>query len=344
MVFCCRKATAQNAIPDAKTRFFGVPLLFYSPDTKLGFGAAGIVTFPGQPFRSSVTFGLAYTLRKQFLVYLPYQLYSKDEQWRVFGELGWYRYIYRYFGVGNSVPNDFVESYTAQYPRLRVSAVRRVGGQHFLGLRCFFDDYNIRKTEVGGELEAGTLIGARGGRSSSAGAVWLYDTRDNQFFPGKGWLLEAAITAEGPWTGSNFQFARFTLDAVRYLSFGNKSKLAMNLYAVVSGPGAPFFNLPQIGGTRRLRGYPDGKYRDRHLLMTQAEWRFPMFWRFKGVVFGGVGSVFGTAGEPILLRPNAGLGLRFEFDRKQQLHLRIDYGFGQGDGNSGAYITIGEAF
>jgi outer membrane protein assembly factor BamA len=219
-----------------------------------------------------------------------------------------------------------------------------VGGQHFLGLRCFFDDYNIRKTEVGGELEAGTLIGARGGRSSSAGAVWLYDTRDNQFFPGKGWLLEAAITAEGPWTGSNFQFARFTLDAVRYLSFGNKSKLAMNLYAVVSGPGAPFFNLPQIGGTRRLRGYPDGKYRDRHLLMTQAEWRFPMFWRFKGVVFGGVGSVFGTAGEPILLRPNAGLGLRFEFDRKQQLHLRIDYGFGQGDGNSGAYITIGEAF
>jgi hypothetical protein len=33
-----------------------------------------------------------------------------------------------------------------------------------------------------------------------------------------------------------------------------------------------------------------------------------------------------------------------EFDRRQKLHLRLDYGFGEGKGNSGLYVTIGEAF
>jgi hypothetical protein len=33
-----------------------------------------------------------------------------------------------------------------------------------------------------------------------------------------------------------------------------------------------------------------------------------------------------------------------EFDRRQKLHLRLDYGFGEGKGNSGLYVTIVEAF
>mgnify|MGYP001586793466 CR=1 FL=1 len=106
----------------------------------------------------------------------------------------------------------------------------------------------------------------------------------------------------------------------------------------------PFFQLPQIGGTSRLRGYPLGKYRDKHLIIAQAEFRFPIVWRFKGVVFGGGGTVFGSAGESAKLRPNAGAGLRFEFDRRQKLHLRVDHGVGSGEGNSGVYITLGEAF
>ena len=93
-----------------------------------------------------------------------------------------------------------------------------------------------------------------------------------------------------------------------------------------------------------MRGYPDGKFRDRHLLLAQAELRFPLFWRFKAVVFGGGGTVFGKVGESAKIRPNAGAGLRIEFDRRQKLHIRIDYGIGEGKANSGFYATLGEAF
>jgi len=346
IVFCCCavSVTAQRVATDSTTRFFGVPILFYSPDTQLGAGVLGIVTFAGQPYRSSISFGLAYTQRKQFLVYLPYQLFSRNRQWRAYGEFGWFRYAYQYFGIGNTYANDFSETYTAAFPRVRITVAHRLKGLHYAGIRWFSDNYHIIEKDNDGEIADGNLRGANGGLTSSIGGVWLFDSRDHQFYPGNGWLLESTVTGEGPWSGGDFKYARFSFDAIRYLTIGEKSRVAFNVLSIFTSRGMPFFNLPQLGGGRRLRGYPDGKFRDRNLLMAQAEWRFPVYWRFKGVLFGGAGSVFGTKGEELKIRPNAGLGLRFEFDRKQHLHMRLDYGFGVGKGNSGAYITIGEAF
>lgn len=337
-------AEAQNTTRDSSVRFFGVPLVSYSNDTRWGFGAAGIVTFRGNPLRSSVTFGLLYTQRKQFLLYFPYQWFSPNGQWRIYGEAGWYKYLYQYFGVGNFYPDDFLETYTAQYPRLRLTAAKHLTARHLIGLRYNLDVYNIVSSSVGSEVSRKVVYGAEGGRSSGVGPVWLYDSRDNQFYPHRGWLAEAALLGEHKFIGSNFEFLRFSLDAVRYWPLGSGMTLATQVMAQFTGGNAPFFNLVQLGGTKKLRGYPDGKYRDRHLLLGQAEWRFPIFWRFKGALFMATGTVFGTAGESLHWRPEGGGGLRFEFDKKQKIHLRMDYGIGDGRENSGFYLTFGEAF
>lgn len=337
--------TAESLPSDStRTRFFGVPLLFYTPDTYWGGGAAGIVTFGRPPLRSSVTFGMAFTQRKQFLLYLPFQLFSNDGKYRLYGELGWYKYIFQYFGIGNAYPNDYIELYTAKFPRIRLTVTQRLKGAHAVGLRWFSDHYNIVETETGGELAQQLPPGATGGFTSMPGAVWLYDNRDNLFFPTRGSLMEVSAGAEHRLTGSEFSFTRVSFEGSKYFSTSEKTVLALNGVAIFSSPGAPFFNMAQLGGTKRLRGYRDGKYRDRHLVMLQSEWRFPIVWRFKGVVFGGLGAVFGTANDPFKLRPNAGAGLRFEFDQKQHIHFRLDYGIGQGEGNSGLYLTVGEAF
>ena len=335
--------SAQEVARDTAIRFFVVPLLSYSSDTRLGFGAAGIITFRGNPLRSSVTFGALYTQRKQFLLYFPYQWFSPRGNWRVYGEAGWYRYLYQYFGIGNNYPDDFIETYTAQYPRLRVTAARNLSARHLVGLRYNLDVYRILSSSPGSEVERRILPGAQGGRSSGFGPVWLYDSRDNQFYPRRGWFAEAALIGEHRLTASNFEFLRFSVDAARYWPLGNKMILATQVVAQFTGGNAPFFNLVQLGGTKRLRGYPDGKYRDRHLLLAQAEWRFPIFWRLKGVLFAATGTVFGTPGEGLRWRPEGGAGLRLEFDKKQQLHLRLDYGVGVGPENSGFYLTFGEA-
>lgn len=340
--FLCIQAQAVEQ--DTSVRIIAVPLLTYSNDTRFGFGAAGILTFRGNPLRSSITFGLLYTQRKQFLIYFPFQWFSSRGQWRAYGEAGWYRYLYQYFGIGNAYPNNFLETYTAQYPRLRLTVARHLNVRQLVGLRYNLDVYRIVSSSAGSEIERKVPYGAEGGRSSGFGPVWLYDSRDQQFYPRQGWLAEAALLGEQRATGSDFEFARFSLDVARYWPLGRKMVVAAQVVAQFTGGNAPFFNLSQLGGTKRLRGYPDGKYRDRHLLLGQAEWRFPIIWRFKGALFAATGAVFGTAGEGLRWRPEGGGGLRFEFDRKQQIHLRVDYGVGDGNGNSGFYLTFGEAF
>ncbi|MDO8367871.1 MAG: BamA/TamA family outer membrane protein [Saprospiraceae bacterium] len=356
LVFCSflqvTKTAAQvirrDSIPletrrDSSLSFFGVPLVFYTPDTRWGVGAAGIVTFPTRPRRSNLTFNVSYTQNKQILVFFPFQWLSHQNRFRVYGELGWYRYLYQYFGIGNKYPNNYVETYTAKFPRIRVTAAKRVQAKHLVGVRVFLDVYNIISASPDGEIAKGEVAGATGGISSSVGPVWISDSRDNSFYPRKGWLTELALTGEHRLTGSDYQYARCSLDVARYFPIG-KNVLAINGIAMFTAGDVPFFQLPQIGGPSRLRGYPLGKYRDKNLLIAQAELRFPLVWRFKGVIFGGGGTVFGKAGESAKFRPNGGAGLRFEFDRRQKLHLRLDYGFGDGKGNSGLYITLGEAF
>ena len=330
------------APPDTTLRLFGVPLVFYSPDTRWGFGAAGIVTFRGQPQRSSVTFSLAYTQRKQWLLWFPYQIFSRRGQWRAYGEVGFYRYLYQYFGVGNRYPFGYIETYTARYPRFRVNVLRRLTDRHSAGFRYWLDDYRIVEKEARGEIAEGKILGAEGGFSSAAGPVWLYDSRDNPFYPRKGWLVEGTVYGEHRLTGSDFAYLRSSLDGAGYFPVGPRHVLVVQAVAQFTAGGSPFFSLPQIGGTRLLRGYPAGKFRDRHLLLAQAEWRFALLWRLKGAAFAGAGSVFGSPGEVLRWRPNGGAGIRFEVDRKQHIHFRADYGFG--DGVSGFYLTVGEAF
>jgi len=64
-----------------------------------------------------------------------------------------------------------------------------------------------------------------------------------------------------------------------------------------------------------------------------------------GQPVGGLGNVAETFGELGLgnLKPSYGVGLRFLFDKKERIQVRMDIGFGE-DGSSGFYFSIFEAF
>jgi hypothetical protein len=336
--------SAQTPRDSNRVGFIGLPLLFYSPETQLGFGAGGLVTFrqAGSKQVSSVTFSFAYTLRRQILLYFPYQLYFNKGKDLVFGEVGWFKYGYRFSGLGNGYAPDYFENYTAQYPRLRATYLHDLGRGNFIGGRLAYDDFSIVETEPEGLLSPGEITGSKGGRSLGAGLVWWTDTRNNRFFPTKGLFMEASAYFEGSVTGSDFSYSRYSVEADNFYRLGDETILGLQGAAIFTIGDAPFFNQAQLGGGKRLRGYFEGRYRDRHLLYTQAEVRQHLFKRFSGVIFGGAGTVFGTIGEKAVLRPNAGAGLRFELDKKQKINIRLDYGFGYK--TSGMYINIGEAF
>ncbi len=328
---------------DTAVRVIGLPILFYTPDTRWGAGAGGVLSFRGEPLRSSVTFSFAFTQRKQFLLWFPYQYFSKRGRYRAFGEVGWFRYIFQYFGVGNGYAPDYLEKYTAQFPRLRVTALRRLKSHQYAGIRLGMDQYRITESELGGDIAGKRIVGAGGGFSASGGFAWVLDSRNSPFYPSSGWLIDAALTGEHPsLTGSDFSYLRWTFDAARYRQLSRNTILAAQVIGDFTQGNAPFFLLPALGGTKKLRGYPDGKYRDRNMALVQAELRTRLVWRLKTALFAGAGAVWGTPGHAVRLRPNGGAGLRFELDRKQQIHVRADYGIG--DGVSGFYLTVGEAF
>jgi outer membrane protein assembly factor BamA len=343
--------SAQQEKPKNPNRFkiIGLPVFFFTPDTKFGGGAGGISTFnfPKDSLgarRSSVTVGVVYTQLNQLLLYFPFQLFPNNQRYWISGELGYYRYVFNYFGTGNDFDPDFIEKYDATFPRLRLNLSKKVAPGLYAGLRYAYDDFTYTRTVPGGELDRNTVTGADGGRISGLGAGINYDTRNNLFFPTRGWLLDASIYAESSWTGSQFSYRRFSADASHYWDIGKKGVFALNGVSVFSFGEVPFHQMPVIGGTKRLRGYFEGKYRDNHLLVLQGEYRQPLFWRLGAVAFGGFGVVSDRVENFALrhTRHHFGLGLRLMIDKAQKINIRADYGWGYK--SSGFYLTFGEAF
>ena len=331
-----------------RLKVIGLPVVFYSPDTRFGGGAGGLLTFNFKSDsigarRSSVTVGAVYTQLNQLLLYFPFQLFPKNQAYWISGEVGYYRYVFNFFGTGNKVDADYIEKYSATFPRVRFNFSKKVKPNLFLGFRYAFDDFTFTKTESGKILGQKELTGSTGGRVSGVGVQTNYDSRDGLFFPTKGWVAEAYVYTEGSYSGSDFSYQKLSVDASRYLSFG-KNVLALNGVAVLTNGDVPFHQMPVIGGTKRMRGYFEGKYRDNNLLIVQGEYRFPIYKRFGGVAFGGLGQVSDKVENVVSspIRYNFGAGLRFTLDKIQHINIRADYGIGYK--SSGFYLTIGEAF
>jgi outer membrane protein assembly factor BamA len=344
---------AQSASDSLKTpkrsKLFVLPLVFYSPETKFGAGASGILTFhfkhdslSGRT--SSIQFGAAYTERKQILFYLPFQLFLHNEDYTIYGETGYYIYNYFFFGIGNHQPINFKETYDVTYPRLRLNIMKQLSNKFYGGIRYSIDDYKITKTDTSGELHAGDITGSYGGVTSGIGAVLKFDNRDNLFYPTKGYYAEFFFQADDKWTGSRFNFLKYSFDASTYFTTKFHHTLALNFYTVLITGNPPFYQMSLIGGTKKMRGYYEGRYRDKDVTMLQAEYRAPIYRRLGLVAFAGYGLVSDKIKNYSIsnLKFNYGGGLRFMVDKKQKINIRLDYGIGEKSGNF--YLTLTEAF
>lgn len=360
-----------------------LPLVYYTPETRLAYGAALTATFRfkhdldalkiKQPADSvavrpsQVTFGAAYTQNQQLLFYLPFQIFytapaNRQNSYFFNGEAGYYRYSYYFFGVGQrEVPREL---YGVNYPRIRLNAFRQIArlsqGKVYAGLRYQYEDFGVTTTEPGGLLTTGAVPGGRGSRLSGGGLGLFYDSRNQVFFPRRGvvadltGLIRNRATALNPADVST-TFDRYAADVSSYHTLGNHTVLAVNYFASFTAGVAPFNALSLLGGTKRMRGYYEGRYRDKNAALVQAELRFDVYKRFGAVVFGGVG-ILGD--DQQLLRANDpktayGAGLRFTINQRDHLNIRVDYGIGSAPytddaglavPSSGLYVTIGEAF
>ncbi|QJW91000.1 BamA/TamA family outer membrane protein [Spirosoma taeanense] len=340
---------------------FPFPIVYYTPETRFAYGAVLSTTFrfrrdfrllrqdsarlklPGTdwPRPSNIQLLGAYTQNKQILLFVPFQLFYDHNQYYVYGEAGYYQYSYNFYGVGlREVP---AENYAVNYPRIRLNALRRIWPHLYAGLRYEYENYRITSVKPGGLLASGTVPGGSGGRMAGGGTGLFYDTRDNVFYPTRGFLADLSYLAHGQLVGSEFRFNRYVADLSSYFKLNHRAILAVNYVVSITGGLAPFSALSLLGGGRRLRGYYEGRYRDKNMTLLQAEGRFTIWKRLTAVAFGGIGFM---GDDNQLFRLNApkgayGAGLRFRMNN-DGLNIRADYGFGKQ--STGLYLTIGEAF
>jgi hypothetical protein len=90
------------------------------------------------------------------------------------------------------------------------------------------------------------------------------------------------------------------------------------------GAQVPFYLLPAIGQGGALRGYPEGRFRDRLLAVAGAEWRWLVAPKLEAAVFLDLGRVFSGLSEAGLeqWRWGSGTALRFKSQERTLFSLQ----------------------
>lgn len=330
------------------SRWLAAPFADYTPETNVAFGVAGIYTFrTGNEFLnrpSKVQAALTYTVRRQFIAEILTDAYLFDGNYRAFVDVAFLRFPDRFYGIGANSPEQAREDYTPEYVRVRLSLTHFISQFWSVGIRYELRDFVVTSAPVGGVLFSRSVLGSEGGRASGVGFVVHYDTRDNIFFPQDGWNVELSATLFQDIFASNYNFARYALDVRQYIPSFASHVIALHALGLFSWGNVPFFMMPMIGGQYQMRGYYEGRFRDNHLLVGQAEYRIPVWWRVGVNFFASVGTVAPRIASFRLddFKPSVGAGLRFVINEEEKLNGRLDFAFGRN--TSGFYITIEEAF
>lgn len=322
-----------------------IPVISYAPETRLLFGI-GLLT----PFKcandsatkhSLIAAYAVYSQNKQDYIYIPYQIYTKNNNYYIEGEADYYNYSYYYWGIGeNRVPQEL---YNVRFPRIAVNAYRKIKSHFYAGIDYYLEDDMMGTTLAGGSLAADTIRGSKGSVTSGVGVDLLYDTRDSIFFPRHGWYIKATSNFNYPRFGSTYSFDKVVTDASWYHQICNPVVLALTQHNQFTWGDVPFNQMALVGGTRQIRGYYMGYYRDDILSYLQAETRVHVIGRFGFDAFGtmaflGNYHTFPETPHPIYA---SGIGIRYNYIRSRHINVRADIGFGV---TSEYYLTIQEAF
>ncbi|MDE7472261.1 MAG: BamA/TamA family outer membrane protein [Muribaculaceae bacterium] len=178
--------------------------------------------------------------------------------------------------------------------------------------------------------------------SYAVGLQVSYDTRDNLTAPHRGVCLTLAQRYYGKWMGNTYPFSSTELTAAWYTPTWKDCTLAMQYHTLLTYGDTPWGMLAYMGGSYTMRGYYEGRYRDKGEMDFTAELRQRVYRRIGVVAWGGVGSIFPRLSCMSVkqLLPSYGVGLRWEF--KKNVNVRFDVGFGKGE--KGFVFNINEAF
>lgn len=337
---------------EKKLKFAIYPAASYTPETSLSLGAvAFFVINSDQPTNSgnyrptSISPYVVYSLRNQLEANIDFDIFLKNGT-NLNITTRYFNFPDYFYGTGNATLAENEESFTNNAIFLEGSALQPLNPELFLGINFDLRYDELLNFDEDGVLTDSDLDGVKGGFISGFGPSVRLDSRDNVLYPSRGNYFDVSAIFY-PEFLSTYNFSIFSFDFRKYLSLGNeKNILAMQLLTRLSSGDVPFYKLPKLGGSRRLRGISHAnRYIDNNVFYMQAEYRRDLFWRFGGVLFAGFGDVAHQVSDYNLndMKVIFGVGGRFRAIKGEKLNARIDLGFTLGN-ESGVYFLVRESF
>jgi outer membrane protein assembly factor BamA len=330
--------------------FFGYPYLFYTPETELAFGAGGIMYFrtarkPDLNISSILLSGY-YTINNQYSLTLAPELYFSRNKYIARGTFNFGKFLDKFYGYGSTSEEIANPDYFTQNFGVNLNFQADVSENFEIGAIYDFLYTNIIDKESNPFLINNAVLGSNGGISSGLGFKLVWDSRDYIYLPTNGGYYIFSVVYYKKAIGSDFEFNDYLLDLRRYFKLTRGHLLTFQLFGNFARGYPPFYEMPRLGGAVTMRGYYEGRYRDRNYVAAQAEYKTWLVekWKLGIVVFGGIGDVADELDDLILkdFKYSYGFGLRYIFDEKERLTVRADFGFGKN--TSGVYFAMQETF
>ncbi|ANI89348.1 hypothetical protein A9P82_08605 [Arachidicoccus ginsenosidimutans] len=339
-----------------KNSFFPFPVGSIAPETGLEYGFTAIYSFYTDKLDketrvSTLNFLGTHTTKNQTSLKLLADVWSKQNKYHYYAEFRYQNYPYDFYGIGaHTVAAD--KDVVNEKRGLAIVAVdKKIVRHYYIGLRSGFEKYAYHNMDAGGTLASGDYYGKYGGKQVYFGIEQIYDSRNNVTYTTNGLYGKVSFNYTPDFFGgNNFHGSFINFDGRYFTPVSSKITLAFNgIYREISGKDVPFYLLPKLGGEDMMRGYYQGRFRDKNMLAAQAEFRYRFIPRFAAVAFGGYGTVYGQENFSFgILKPSYGIGIRYFFDLSKDLTMRLDYGVGQKLPNekrlSGVYFSMNEAF
>lgn len=323
--------------------FIGGP--HFSSDTKLGLGlvAAGnyrhdrsdTLTIPSNVslYGDVSTVGF-YLLGIKGTHLFPYDRYRLDYN------LYFYSFPTHFWGIGYEMgKNSANDSKFKQFCfKGSLWGLKRIGDGLFAGVGAEFDRIEAKK------VENPHLWMDEAFRTSTIGVglKLQYDTRDSHTEPHQGWLATIEQKFCPAFIGNKYAFSFTALRASHYRGVWEGGVLAGLINGRFSYGDVPWGMLSTFTGQSGMRGYYEGRYRDKCELDVTLELRQHIWHRIGAVAWVGAGTVVPrlSAMSWRKVLPCVGVGYRWEF--KKRCNVRLDFGIGRGE--TSFMFNINEAF
>lgn len=265
----------------------------------------------------------------------------------------------------NELEEDGAQPMKFNYFRFYETVLKRISGRFYAGAGLFIDyhwkinDERLVLSDTNpfftSHYAYSSVEGFDATRYTTNGLIirGVFDNRDNSVNSYKGFYLDAAMRFNSTLLGSDKNSTQVLLELRKYHTLiENAQHLAFWLTGsyILSGT-MPYLALPSIGWdtyNRSGRGFIQGRFRGRNMLMAEAEWRFRLT---KSGFLGGVVFLNTLTTENKYINQafaekfvlGYGTGLRIKMNKETRTNICVDFGFGS-EGSKGIYFGLQEVF